>query len=169
MCKKGVVAQTVKEVVEELCADGLVSQDKIGTSNYFWSFPSQGLIVRRKKIETLEASLEGKKRRREELEEEQSKLEVDRNAEQDDGFDREGKLKRLAALREEESAVDAELAELRANDPELLKALQDDVAQAQAAVERWTDNISTMRDFATQTFGMESSAFDSQFECEGME
>lgn len=115
---QGVVAQTVKEVVEELCADGLVCQDKIGTSNYFWSFPSQGLIVRRKKLDTLDASINAKKRRRDELDEEQAKLEATRNT--DDGFDRQGQLKRLNSLREEEAAVDAELAQLRQNGMGLL-------------------------------------------------
>ncbi|KAI0309803.1 Mnd1 family-domain-containing protein [Amylostereum chailletii] len=45
--KKGVVSQTVKDVVAELVSDGLVKSDKVGSSNFFWSFPSQaGVEVR---------------------------------------------------------------------------------------------------------------------------
>lgn len=37
--EKGIIAQSVKEVVQCLVDDGLVDTDKIGTSIYFWAFP----------------------------------------------------------------------------------------------------------------------------------
>ncbi|KAJ9100080.1 hypothetical protein QFC19_005760 [Naganishia cerealis] len=37
---KGIVQQSVKDVVSDLQSDSLIQYDKIGTSNYFWSFPS---------------------------------------------------------------------------------------------------------------------------------
>lgn len=40
--EKGVVLQTVKDVLKGLVDDGLVDSDKIGTSIYFWAFPSKG-------------------------------------------------------------------------------------------------------------------------------
>ena len=36
----GVVRQTVKEITIELANDGLCENDKIGTTTYYWSFPS---------------------------------------------------------------------------------------------------------------------------------
>lgn len=39
--EKGITAQTVKEVLQSLVNDGLVDSEKIGTSIYFWSFPSK--------------------------------------------------------------------------------------------------------------------------------
>lgn len=41
--EKGIVAQTVKDVVQSLVDDRLVMAEKIGTSNYFWSFPSTAM------------------------------------------------------------------------------------------------------------------------------
>lgn len=41
----GVVSQSVKEVLDSLVSDNLVQFDKIGTSNYFWSFPSTALLT----------------------------------------------------------------------------------------------------------------------------
>lgn len=32
--------QSVKDVLQSLVDDGLVTVEKIGTSNYYWSFPS---------------------------------------------------------------------------------------------------------------------------------
>ena len=34
--------QTIKDVLQSLVDDGLVDTDKVGTSNYFWAFPSKG-------------------------------------------------------------------------------------------------------------------------------
>lgn len=42
---KGIVSQSVKEVLQSLVDDRLVQGEKIGTSNYFWSFPSTALQV----------------------------------------------------------------------------------------------------------------------------
>nr|GEV95252.1 meiotic nuclear division protein 1 homolog isoform X1 [Tanacetum cinerariifolium] len=35
--RKGVISQSVKDIVQSLVDDDLVSKDKIGTSVYFWS------------------------------------------------------------------------------------------------------------------------------------
>nr|GFB84737.1 meiotic nuclear division protein 1 homolog [Tanacetum cinerariifolium] len=35
-----VISQSVKDVIQSLVDDDLVSKDKIGTSVYFWSLPS---------------------------------------------------------------------------------------------------------------------------------
>lgn len=37
--EKGIVVQSVKDIVQALVDDGLVRTDKIGTSVYFWAFP----------------------------------------------------------------------------------------------------------------------------------
>lgn len=36
---KGIVANSVKDVVQKLLDDGLIDSDKIGPSTYYWSFP----------------------------------------------------------------------------------------------------------------------------------
>ena len=43
--KKGIVSQTVKDIAQGLVSDDLVKSDKIGTGVYYWSFPSESLIV----------------------------------------------------------------------------------------------------------------------------
>ena len=39
--EKAIPMQTVKDVLTSLIADDLVDTDKIGTSVYFWAFPSK--------------------------------------------------------------------------------------------------------------------------------
>ena len=36
-----VALQSVKDVLQSLVDDGMVNSDRIGTSNYFWAFPSE--------------------------------------------------------------------------------------------------------------------------------
>ncbi|CAG2113867.1 unnamed protein product [Medioppia subpectinata] len=54
---KGVVMQSVKEIVQSLVADDLVETDKIGSSTYFWSFPSKALNSKLQRIEDLKAKI----------------------------------------------------------------------------------------------------------------
>lgn len=50
-------AMSVKEVLQSLVDDGMVDTDRIGTSNYFWAFPSKALHARKRKLEALETQV----------------------------------------------------------------------------------------------------------------
>jgi len=54
--KLGVVQQTIKEYNQSLVDDGLVLSDKIGSANFFWSFPSKAFQDRSTKKDTLQNS-----------------------------------------------------------------------------------------------------------------
>merc|ERR1712188_304984 len=69
--EKGIVAQSVKDVLKTLCDDDLVMFDKIEGKNFYWSFPSEVALVMRRKEETLKEAVVGLKRKREKLQEKQ--------------------------------------------------------------------------------------------------
>ena len=54
---KGITSMSVKDVLTSLVDDGLVDTDKIGTSVYFWAFPSKASQARKRKLENSEHSL----------------------------------------------------------------------------------------------------------------
>lgn len=54
----GIVAQSVKDVVQSLVDDNLVDTDKIGTSVYFWAFPSKATAHRQAKLARVKAKNE---------------------------------------------------------------------------------------------------------------
>lgn len=56
--KKGVVTQTIKDVLQSLVDDDLVRQDKIGISNFFWSFPGEAGAKLTRDKQNLERQLE---------------------------------------------------------------------------------------------------------------
>ena len=41
--EKGITSMSVKEILTSLVDDGMVDTDKIGTSVYFWAFPSKAV------------------------------------------------------------------------------------------------------------------------------
>ena len=53
--KKGVVFQAVKDVVQSLVDDSLVHVDKIGTSNWYWSFPGAADAALRGRLAAVDA------------------------------------------------------------------------------------------------------------------
>jgi hypothetical protein len=55
---KGIVPQSVKEVLQELKDDRLIECEKIGTSNYFWSFPATAAVAKESALAAKAAELD---------------------------------------------------------------------------------------------------------------
>ncbi|KAB5518366.1 hypothetical protein PHYPO_G00164940 [Pangasianodon hypophthalmus] len=60
---KGITPMSVKEVLQSLVDDNMVDSERVGTSNYFWAFPSKALHARKRKLEDLEKLHEDGKQR----------------------------------------------------------------------------------------------------------
>lgn len=45
---------TVKDVLQSLVDDNMVDCERVGTSNYYWAFPSKALNARKHKLEELQ-------------------------------------------------------------------------------------------------------------------
>ncbi|KAG4301078.1 hypothetical protein PCK1_002777 [Pneumocystis canis] len=56
--EKKIMIQSIKDILQSLVDDGIVKMDKIGTSNYFWSFPSEAKQSRQNRITAMEKQLE---------------------------------------------------------------------------------------------------------------
>ncbi len=50
---------TVKEVLQSLVDDNMVDCERVGTSNYYWAFPSKALHARKHKLEELQKQVRG--------------------------------------------------------------------------------------------------------------
>ncbi|KAH9895153.1 meiotic nuclear division protein 1 [Cubamyces lactineus] len=133
---KGIVSQSVKEVLQSLVDDGLVQMDKIGSSNFFWSFPSQrGAMMQNRlnAVKETQASL------RSQLNESKSALETER-ASRPESEERVQALDRLSALKKECARLEKELAAYGACDPVKVEEKRRAVILAKEAAVRWTDN-----------------------------
>eukprot|EP00887_Chlorella_sp_A99_P003227 scaffold9.g3227.t1 len=157
--KRGVVTQSVKEVVQSLVDDDLVKQEKIGVSNYFWSFPSDHAVKLSSERTRLEGKLQALKDERQKLE---GQLEQAR-AGKEDTEERRELAAELAGLEAEVAAQRAELAGYSENDPERYESLKKSTQIALDAANRWVDNIFCLQSWLKKQFEGSEAAVANMF------
>lgn len=118
--KKGVVAQSVKDVLQSLVDDDLVHQDKIGISNFFWSFPSEVAVRLEKEESTLDAKHKGLCKEHETL---LGKIEEEMEGKEDSKQRRE-LAESISKMKESIGAKRKELEAFSENDPERFEKLR---------------------------------------------
>ena len=45
---------SVKDVLQSLVDDNMVDSERVGTSNYYWAFPSKALNTRKRRLDELD-------------------------------------------------------------------------------------------------------------------
>ncbi|KAK9266638.1 hypothetical protein L1049_003590 [Liquidambar formosana] len=146
--KKGVISQSVKDVVQSLVDDDLVSKDKIGTSVYFWSLPSCAGNQLRNVHCKLESDLQSSKKRFAELVDQCDALKKGR----EESDEREEALTELKATEQKYNELKEEMGQYADNDPATIEAMKKAIEVAHAAANRWTDNIFTLRQWCSNSF-----------------
>ncbi|PON62498.1 Meiotic nuclear division protein [Parasponia andersonii] len=157
--KKGVITQSVKDVVQSLVDDDLVSKDKIGTSVYFWSLPSCAGNQLRNVSRKLESNLHSSKKRFEELVEQCDSLKKGREA----SDEREEALAELKAIEQKYSELKDEMEQYADNDPAAFEAMRKAIEVAHSAANRWTDNIFTLRQWCSNNFPQAKEELDNLY------
>ncbi|KAJ2546942.1 Meiotic nuclear division protein 1 [Coemansia sp. RSA 1933] len=158
--QKGIVSQSVKDVVQSLVDDNMCYCEKIGTSNYFWAFPSEAAVKRANKTKDLEAQVVQLESKKADLEASIAQAQFGR--EQTD--ERKALIEELAELEAKASAQEAELQQFRECDPVLMKQKKEHAKAAQEAANRWTDNIFIMQSWTRDKFNMETENFNKFFD-----
>ncbi|KAL0072357.1 Meiotic nuclear division protein 1 [Marasmius tenuissimus] len=148
---KGIVSQSVKEILQSLVDDGLVQADKIGSSNcmfsafvrwdrydsasvVFWSFPSQqGALIQNR----LSAAKELKATHESQIKEITDAIEKEK-ASREDTEERKAALATLSEMKREICKLDEELSAYGACDPVKLEETRRAITLAKEAALRWT-------------------------------
>ncbi|KIK01445.1 hypothetical protein K443DRAFT_132336 [Laccaria amethystina LaAM-08-1] len=147
---KGIVSQSIKEVLQSLVDDGLVQTDKIGSSNFFWSFPSQqGTTIQAR----LNALKETHKNHQIQILELRSAISVEESARLESEA-RSVALAKLSNLRRELDTQEAELNAYGDSNPAKVDELKRAVFLAKEAALRWTDNYGTLAGHFTRQNGV---------------
>ncbi|KAK9370916.1 meiotic nuclear division protein 1 [Lipomyces kononenkoae] len=133
----GINSMQIKDVLQSLIDDGLVRCEKIGSGNYYWSFPSDASRSRILKLESIRKKVDAGNENVALLEE---KLHFERAA-RDNTEERESLINDVHAKQSKVSALHAAILKYSDCDPELLESQRDALAAAKEAVNRWTDNI----------------------------
>ncbi|ORX45972.1 meiotic nuclear division protein 1 [Piromyces finnis] len=156
---KGIVSQSVKEVVDSLVSDNLVNCEKIGTSNYYWSFPGTSKIQKEEKIKQLKKEIK-----------EQQKLqkEYEKNIEiaSSQRVPSEAREKNLEILKEElekNKKFKEEIKKYEDCDPVIIEQKRKESEKAKEAANRWTDNIFILQSFCNNRFYVTPKDFCKNF------
>ncbi|XP_048855712.1 meiotic nuclear division protein 1 homolog [Brienomyrus brachyistius] len=156
---KGITPMSVKEVLQSLVNDNLVDSERVGTSNYYWAFPSKAVHSRKRRLEELEKQVSEGAQRKIVLEHAIEKAKVGRQ----DTEERARLTRELHSLRERRGRLHAELETYRECDPEVVQEIRRNNVTAKEAVSRWTDNVFAIKSWAKRKFGFEDGRLDKAF------
>ncbi|KAF9962028.1 hypothetical protein BGZ72_000095 [Mortierella alpina] len=154
-----IVQQSVKDVLQSLVDDGLVTVEKIGTSNYYWSFPSAVQQSKQAKLESLREELQR-------LESANAELEATVKNASGGREDSDHRRELMAQLMEAEAMdtdLQKELKQYSDSDPTLLEAQKKYSEVAKEAVNRWTENIFTFQSYCVSNFNIDRHEFNLNF------
>ncbi|KAB5514218.1 hypothetical protein DKX38_028124 [Salix brachista] len=162
--KKGVISQSVKDVVQSLVDDDLVSKDKIGTSVYFWSLPSCAGNQLRSVYSKLDSDLQSSKKRHAELIDQCDELKKGR----EESDERETALAELKTIEMKYNELKDEMGKYADNDPAAFQAMKKAIEVAHVAANRWTDNIFTLRQWCSNNFPQAKEQLENMYQEAGI-
>ncbi|CAK0760648.1 hypothetical protein CVIRNUC_002788 [Coccomyxa viridis] len=152
--KRGVVLQSVKEVVQALVDDDLVHQDKIGASNFFWSFPSEAAVKLKTEAKRKEQQLADLEKQDQDLAASIAQSKMGK----EDSEDRTAQLGEMEQLQEALGRAQKEVAQYADSDPTRVEAMRVATEIAKSAANRWLDNTWSLESWCKKKFvGMEDS------------
>ncbi|KAK9865847.1 hypothetical protein WJX84_005307 [Apatococcus fuscideae] len=162
--KKGVIQQSIKDVLQSLADDDLVHQEKIGSSNFFWSFPSEAAVKIEGNIGKLDRQLQEHRKQLAELEQTLAATRTDRQS----TAEKSKKLAELQDLQQTAQSLQADLQQYSENDPERVEAIGNAALISRDCANRWLGNIEALRGWCKTRFeGMENQ-LESFFEENGI-
>lgn len=162
--KKGVISQSVKDVVQSLVDDDLASKEKIGTSVYFWSLPSCAGNQLRTVHRKLNSDLQSSKKRHAELVDQCEALKKGR----EESDEREEALAELKTIEMKYNELKEEMEKYADNDPAAVQAMKEAVEVAHVAANRWTDNVFTLRQWCSNNFPQAKEQLENMYQEAGI-
>nr|XP_054108357.1 meiotic nuclear division protein 1 homolog [Callithrix jacchus] len=155
----GVSSMSVKEVLQSLVDDSMVDCERIGTSNYYWAFPSKALHAKKRKLETLKSQLSEGSQKHASLQKSIEKAKIGRYETEE----RTMLAKELSSLRDQREQLKAEVEKYKDCDPQVVEEIRQANKVAKEAANRWTDNIFAIKSWAKRKFGFEENKIDKTF------
>lgn len=160
------VSQAIKEVLQSLVDDDLVHGEKIGTSNYFWSFPSETTVKATAELDRVRARAEG-------LEKERAKLEEEAETRRAEAAGADAALaadlaRELEELTAKEASLTSALTAHANADPERHAALTEATPVALSAANRWLDNVQCLKSWMRKRFQGNEAQVDDLFRENGL-
>jgi len=157
--KKGITAMSVKDVLQELVDNDLVSFDKIGSGNFYWCFPSEALNRRKIQEDKLNVQIKQYEDEIAKLQKEIAELEPGK----EDCQERTDLNKEVQEFSKQLQEILQESAKYESLNPEGIKKTQRQTKIAFDSANRWTDNIFSLKSWVTKSFNIHAAQFNEQF------
>ncbi|KAI5172929.1 hypothetical protein NEFER03_1935 [Nematocida sp. LUAm3] len=157
--EKGVVPQSVKEVLEILVSEGRAKQEKVGISTLFWSYNSDTRIKQESDRKKLLEELPEIQKKELHLKEKISYLKSNRV----EGEDRTNKLERYNQLKALVSSQKEDLQASKENDPNILLEKKEELKECKKEINKATENIFLIKDFLVKKFSIDEKEFNKNF------
>ncbi|XP_065893128.1 meiotic nuclear division protein 1 homolog [Dysidea avara] len=157
--EKGITSMSVKEVLQSLVDDDMVDSERIGTSTYFWAFPSKASMKRKRRLSDLNEQLVHSEKKIAALDGDIKSASEGR----EDSTDRLAMLTKLEDVTSRRQQLSTELEKYKNCDPERLKEIRKETTVAMDAANRWTENVFSLKSWCKNKFGFLESDIDKQF------
>ncbi|KOC65436.1 Meiotic nuclear division protein 1 like protein [Habropoda laboriosa] len=144
--EKGIVGQSVKDVLQALVDDGLVRSEKIGTSVYFWTFPGENITAIEQRISEATKKIVGAEFKLQKLKE---------------ACEREKVVKEK--LRVKENQLKLQIAKFSDTDPEAIAKIEKRAQEYKEVTNTWTDNIFAIQSWCKNKFDISQECLNKQF------
>ncbi|XP_076762934.1 meiotic nuclear division protein 1 homolog [Xylocopa sonorina] len=158
--EKGIVMQSVKDVVQALVDDGLVRSEKIGTTIYFWTFPGENITAIEQRISEATKKIVEAEFKLQKLKEACEKEKVGK----EDTEERELLLRELEELKAIEDQLKKQVAKFKDADPEVIAKLAEKAQEYKDATNVWTDNIFAIQSWCKRKFDISEDCLNKQFD-----
>ncbi|KAF7682724.1 Meiotic nuclear division protein 1 like protein [Astathelohania contejeani] len=155
---KGIPINTIKDILQSLIDDDLVRCEKLGTSNYYWSFPSHSKILAKhaaEKMVTENESMQHELARLNELIESEAKERPEEG--------REILIERWNGYKKKIDEIKSQISEYKTCDPDLYDQIKKDISSLTANINKITDDIFILQTFAINKFSVAKSDFNLNF------
>lgn len=157
--KKGIVLQSVKEVLQSLIDDNLVVQEKLGISNYYWSFAKDEGTEAMDKIEKTKVEinrLEGL------LKSSKQELEESREG-RGPSSERDELVKELNDINEILKKQEHDMTKYAECDPRVFEQRKKEIITLMSDINNITEDIFMVQSYVCDKFGMDRGDFNKNF------
>ncbi|XP_034186728.2 meiotic nuclear division protein 1 homolog [Osmia lignaria lignaria] len=157
--EKGIIVQSVKDVLQTLVDDGLVRSEKIGTSVYFWTFPGENITAIEQRISEASKKIVEAEFKLQKLKEACVKEQIGK----EDTEERQILLHELEELKAKEVQLKKQIAKFSDADPEAIAKLVEKAQEYKDAANVWTDNIFAIQSWCKRKFDISEELLNKQF------
>jgi len=157
---KGVVSQSVKEVMEALTAENLVIQEKVGSQQLFWALRSQKAVTLMAKRDKENQAIEELTSKVKVQEKELSQLEAMAELPAEEIEKMKGQYDEECA---KQKTIIPKLQNLRTHDPRQVAEKKRKLADLDDEITEWTDKVLKLRRTVCQSNGLPEQEFNNAF------